>query len=223
MMHIQKGDSLSKIAQSYLLAFKSREGITKIQAGILVVLIVAPSIAAYWYYQSTQVTLNEIVIGAPLPLSGAMATIGLSCQRGHDLAVEDINAAGGIKALGGAKIKIVYADIKSDQTVTMSETERLIATYHPAAILGAYGSSLTYVATEASERNKVPFLAPMAQADAITDRGFKYVFRQAIRASLVSTKAVDMVRDVTALRHTCAQHSDRLREYALGTDKLRGC
>jgi len=158
--------------RSRLLAIKSRRGITKIQAVILIALIIIPSAAAYWYYQSIQVASKEIVIGAPLPLSGAMATIGLSCQRGHELAVEDINSAGGIKSLGGAKIKIVYADIKSDQTVTMSETERLIATYHPAAILGAYGSSLTYVATEASERNKVPFLAPMAQADAITDRGF---------------------------------------------------
>lgn len=183
--------------RSRLLAIKSRGGITKIQAVILVALIIVPSAAAYWYYQSIQVASKEIVIGAPLPLSGAMATIGLSCQRGHDLAVEDINSAGGIKALGGAKIKIVYADIKSDQTVTMSETERLIATYHPAAILGAYGSSLTYVATEASERNKVPFLAPMAQADAITDRGFKYVFRQAIRASLVGNKAVDMVVEMS--------------------------
>lgn len=105
--------------RSRLLAIKSRRGITTIQAVILVALIIIPSAAAYWYYQSIQVASKEIVIGAPLPLSGAMATIGLSCQRGHDLAVEDINAAGGIKALGGAKIKIVYADIKSDQTVTM--------------------------------------------------------------------------------------------------------
>jgi branched-chain amino acid transport system substrate-binding protein len=178
-------------------ALKSRRGITKIQAIMLVALIIVPSAAVYWYYQSIQAASKEIVIGAPLPLSGAMATIGLSCQRGHDLAVEDINAAGGIKSLGGAKIKIIYGDIKSDQTVAMSETERLIATYHPAAILGAYGSSLTYVATEASERNKVPFLAPMAQADAITDRGFKYVFRQAIRASSVGAKAIDMIVEMS--------------------------
>jgi len=192
-------DSMSGFHQSWeavrsrLLAIKSRSGITKIQAVILVALIMIPSAAAYWYYQSIQVTSKEIVIAAPLPLSGTMATIGVSCQRGHDLAVEDINAAGGVKALGGAKLRIVYGDIKSDPTVTTSETERLINTYHPTVILGAYASSLTYVATEVSERNKVPFLAPMAQADAITDRGFKYVFRQAIRASSVGAKAIDMI------------------------------
>jgi branched-chain amino acid transport system substrate-binding protein len=186
-----------KISGIRLRAIRSRRAITKIQAVILLALVVGASGVAYWYYMSTQVAPQEIVIGALLPLSGSMATIGLSCQRGHDLAVEDINAAGGVKALGGAKIKIVYADVKSDPTVTMSETERLITTYRPVAILGAYGSSLTYVATEAAERNKVPFLAPMAQADAITDRGFKYVFRQAMRASSVGARAVDMIVDMS--------------------------
>ena len=157
-------------------------------------MIIVASVAAYWYYYTTTIAVpEEIIIGAPLPFSGAMATIGESCRRGHDLAVEDINAAGGIKSLGGAKIKMVYADIKSDPEVTTSETERLISTHHPVAILGAYASSLTYVATAVSEREKVPFLAPMAQADAITDRGFQYVFRQAIRASGVGTKAIDMI------------------------------
>ncbi len=173
---------------------KSEKAVTKIQAAAIIALIVVASVAAGWYYYSTTiVSPEEIIIGAPLPFSGAMATIGVSCQRGHDLAVEDINAAGGIKSLGGAKIKIVYADIKTDPTVTTSETERLITTYNPVAILGAYASSLTYVATEVSERHKVPFLAPMAQADAITDRGFNYTFRQAIRASSVGARAIDMI------------------------------
>lgn len=179
-----------------LLTIKSKKAITKIQAIILVVVIVAASVAGYWYYYSMTAASNEIIIGAPLPFSGAMATIGVSCQRGHDLAVEDINAAGGIDVLGGRKIKIVYADIQTDPTVTTSETERLITTHNPVAILGAYASSLTYVATEVSERHKVPFLAPMAQADAITDRGFNYTFRQAIRASRVGAKGIDIIVDM---------------------------
>jgi len=173
---------------------RSSKAATKIQAVIIIAVIIVASVAAYWYYYTTTIAVpEEIIIGAPLPFSGAMATIGLSCQRGHDLAVEDINAAGGIESLGGAKIKMVYADIQSDPEVTTSETERLISTHHPVAILGAYASSLTYVATAVSEREKVPFLAPMAQADAITDRGFQYVFRQAIRASSVGAKAIDMI------------------------------
>ncbi len=182
-----------KRAGRELLGIKSKRAVTKIQGAVIVALIAVASIAAGWYYYTMTAATEEIIIGAPLPFSGAMATIGVSCQRGHDLAVEDINAAGGIESLGGAKIKIVYADIKTDPTVTTSETERLITTHNPVAILGAYASSLTYVATEVSERHKVPFLAPMAQADAITDRGFNYTFRQAIRASSVGARAIDMI------------------------------
>lgn len=180
-----------------LLAFKSKEAITKIQAAAIIVVVIAASMAAYLYYYFTTSAPEEIIIGAPLPFSGAMATIGESCRRGHDLAVEDINAAGGIESLGGAKIKIVYADIKTDPTVTATETERLITTYNPVAILGAYASSLTYVATQISENHKVPFLAPMAQADDITERGFNYTFRQAIRASKVGAKAIDMILNMS--------------------------
>jgi branched-chain amino acid transport system substrate-binding protein len=91
---------------------------------------------------------------------------------------------------------MIYGDVKTDPTVTATETERLISTYSPTAILGAYASSLTYVATEVSERYKVPFLAPMAQADPITERGFKYVFRQAIRASQTGGIAIDVILDM---------------------------
>ncbi len=184
-------------AKKGLLAFESKKAITKIQTIAIIVVVAAASIVAGLYYYFTITAPEEIIIGAPLPFSGAMATIGESCRRGHDLAVEDINAAGGIESLGGAKIKIVYADIKTDPTVTATETERLITTYNPVAILGAYASSLTYVATQTSESHKVPFLAPMAQADDITERGFKYTFRQAIRASKVGAKAIDLILNMS--------------------------
>lgn len=182
---------------------RTRGAITNIQTIIIIVFIAVASVSAHWYIytrpgasQESSSEPEEVIIAAPLPFSGAMATIGLSCQRGHDLAEADINAAGGIESLGGAKIKILYGDIKTDPTVTVTETERLINMHNPVAILGAYASSLTFVATEVSERYKVPFLAPMAQADPITDRGFKYVFRQAIRASDVGAKAIDLIVDM---------------------------
>lgn len=179
-----------------LLALRSRKAITKIQGAILVAVIVVAALGAFFYLYMTAAPTSDIIIAAPLPLSGSMATIGLSCQRGHELAVEDINAAGGIKSLGGRNITMVYGDTQSDPTVATSETERLIATYNPTAMLGAYSSALTLVATEVSERHKVPFLAPMAQIDSLTDRGFKYVFRQAIRSSNTGVKAVDMIADM---------------------------
>lgn len=206
--------STSTIGRSRL-SISKRQAITKIQGILVIALVIGVSVVAYYYYSASSPPPTDIILGAPLPLSGTLAAIGQNCQRGHDLAVDEINSAGGIGALGGAKVKIVYADIKSDPTVTTSETERLISTSHPVAIMGAYSSALTYVATEVSERNKVPFIAPMAQADSITDRGFKYVFRQALLASAVGARAVDMVVDMSQRFNTPVKNIAILYENTL--------
>jgi len=166
--------------------------------GAAAVAVAAAAAGGVYYYSNTvsPSASKGILLGAVLPLSGSLADIGLSCQRGHDLAVEDINAAGGIKSLGGANIRMVYGDVKSDPTVAATETERIITTYNPVAMFGAYSSALTLVATSVSEKHQVPFLAIMAQVDQLTNQGYKYVFRQAIRSSLTGARAVDMTVDM---------------------------
>src|SRR5688572_5540467 len=69
---------------------------------------------------------NKVRIGVVLPLSGQFALGGQNAKRGYDLGVEEINKAGGIKALGGAQIELVYADNQGKQDVAIGETERLI-------------------------------------------------------------------------------------------------
>src|SRR6202163_5084817 len=60
---------------------------------------------------------NKVRIGVIVPLSGPFALGGQNVKRGYDLAVEYLNAAGGIKALGGAQIELVYADNQGKQDV----------------------------------------------------------------------------------------------------------
>ena len=55
----------------------------------------------------------EINVGVILPLSGANAQFGINSRQGLELAADEINAAGGIKALGGAKLKLIIADATS--------------------------------------------------------------------------------------------------------------
>jgi len=104
-------------------------------------------------------------------------------RRGHDMAVLEINEAGGIKALGGAKLELVYADSRGDPKIGMSEAERLIVQEKVIAIMGAYQSAVTYPSTEVAEKYKIPYLVSSAVKDEITERGFKYVFRLAAKAS----------------------------------------
>ena len=71
---------------------------------------------------------KAVKIGNVEPLSGPSASVGVQGKQAREMAVEEINAAGGIKSLGGAKLELIYADSKSDPTVGVTETERLINT-----------------------------------------------------------------------------------------------
>jgi len=120
---------------------------------------------------------DEVKIGVIMPLSGPVASTGATCKQGLDLAVKEINSAGGIKSMGGAKIKLLYADSRGDPKIGLSEAERLIVQEKVSALMGAYQSSVTLTSTQAAERYKVPFLTVISVADSITERGFKYTFR----------------------------------------------
>lgn len=126
---------------------------------------------------------KAIKIGNVEPLSGPSASVGVQGKQAREMAVEEINAAGGIKSLGGAKLELVYADSKSDPTVGVSETERLINTEKVNIMTGCWNSAVTYPATQTAERYGVPFVVPVAVRDTITERGFKYVFRIAAKDS----------------------------------------
>ncbi|WP_020203495.1 ABC transporter substrate-binding protein, partial [Cupriavidus sp. WS] len=121
--------------------------------------------------------VKEIPIGFVLPLSGGAATIGNQTKQGAEIAAEQINQAGGIRSLGGAKLKLIFADSQSKPDVGVAETERLIQRENVPLIVGAYNSAVTFPATEVAERYKVPWVVTGAVKDEITERGFKYVFR----------------------------------------------
>ena len=142
-------------------------------AVLLAVLAVAPAAAAD----------KTVKIGNVEPLSGPSASVGVQGKQAREMAVEEINAAGGIKSLGGAKLELVYADSKSDPTVGVTETERLINTEKVNLVTGCWNSAVTYPATQVAERYGIPFVVPVAVRDTITERGFKNVFRVAAKDS----------------------------------------
>jgi branched-chain amino acid transport system substrate-binding protein len=145
--------------------------------GLALTALVALSFAAPAAAQKT------IKIGNVEPLSGPSASVGVQGKQAREMAIEEINAAGGIKSLGGAKLELVYADSKSDPTVGVTETERLINTEKVNIMTGCWNSAVTYPATQVAERYGVPFVVPVAVRDTITERGFKNVFRIAAKDS----------------------------------------
>ncbi len=120
---------------------------------------------------------KEVKIGVILPISGALAATAEDLKRGIEFAVSEINEAGGIKSLDGAKIKIVYGDSEAEPSIGATEAERLITTENVVAILGAYQSSVTKTVSSVCERYEVPMVNPDSTSPDLTERGLKWFFR----------------------------------------------
>ena len=147
-----------------------------------------------------------IKIGAVYPLSGNIASTGLDNRRGVDLAVEIINGKynldlplaleEGLPNLGGAKIEIVYADTKGDPKNGMAEAERLITQEKVVAMIGAYQSSVTKTASQATERLKIPYVCSDSSSPTLTERGYKYFFRVSPHDAIFARDQFNFLKDL---------------------------
>jgi branched-chain amino acid transport system substrate-binding protein len=124
-----------------------------------------------------------VKVGNILPLSGPSASVGLQNKQAQDMAVEEINQAGGIKSLGGAKIQMFYADSESKPEKGVAEAERFINTEKVNVLTGCWNSAVSCPVSAVAERYSIPFIVPVSVADKITEQGFKNVFRIAAKDS----------------------------------------
>ena len=119
---------------------------------------------------------EEVKFGVVEPLTGALAPLGLSDRRGYEQAVDEINTAGGIKSLGGSKLRMMLGDSEGKPEVGMAEVEKHIQA-GAVAIMGAFQSSVVFATTQIAEKYKTPHIVGIGVAEKITQRGFKYTFR----------------------------------------------
>lgn len=139
---------------------------------------------------------ETVKIGNIEPLSGPSAAVGIQGQKAREMAVEEINAAGGIKALGGAKLQLLYSDSKGDPTVGVTEAERMINSEKVHLLTGCWNSAVTYPTTQVAERYGIPFIVPVSVRDTITERGFKNIFRIAAKDSWWTRDQFQFLKDM---------------------------
>ena len=136
---------------------------------------------------------KDVKVAVVVPLSGPWARNGELHVKGAQAAVDDINAAGGVKALGGAKLQLVTVDAGESVEKARAAAQRLMAD-EPDLVgaTGAFLSSFTLAVTEITERAKLPFLT-LSYSDQITNRGFKYVFQTSPTASQQAADALPIL------------------------------
>ena len=131
------------------------------------------------------------------------------------MAVDHINAQGGVKALGGAKLKLVVLDSGDTTEKAKSAAQRMVAQEPDlVAASAAYLSSFTLAVTEVTERANLPVLT-LSYSDLITDRGFKYVFQTSATAGIAGQAgaAANHLARGKRLRQEAEDGCDRHRQY----------
>ena len=138
---------------------------------------------------------DDVKIALVAPLSGRWARQGQLKKMGAEMAIEEINSQGGIKALGGAKIVLREADAGDSVEKAVSAAQRVLTREKISAGIGSWLSSFTLGVTEVAERLQVPWLT-LSYADSITERGFKYTFQTSPVSSLQAEQALELVTEL---------------------------
>ncbi len=163
-----------------------------------------------------------VKIGVLHPVTGFLAYSGNLCRVGARLAIEEINAAGGIKSLGGAKLEAIYADAQSKPEAGVAEVEKLNEA-GVSAIVGAYASAICLATTQAAAKYNIPHLVDVGVADQIVERGLKNTFRFAPGYKVVARAAINNLHIMNTLARKPARSVMIIHEESLfgsGTAKL---
>jgi branched-chain amino acid transport system substrate-binding protein len=148
---------------------------------------------------------KAVKLGVVHPVTGALAESGQACRLGAQMAAEAINGAGGIKALGGARLELLLADTQGKPEVARSEAERVIG-LGAQMLLGAFDSAGTAAMVPVAQQRPVPLLVDVAAADPITANvaravrdgllKLQYVYRNFPTASAFGKRAVQYFGEI---------------------------
>ena len=116
---------------------------------------------------------KEIKIGAVLPLTGSAAVWGENSRMGLEIALEEVNAAGGVK---GKKVNLIFEDSQSDSAKAVSALQKLISTDKVSVVIGDIASSSVLAMAPIAEKAKVVLLSPGASNPDISKAG-EFIFR----------------------------------------------
>ena len=119
---------------------------------------------------------KTVKVGVLHPVTGALAYSGQQCRMGALMAIEDINKAGGIKSLGGAKIEAMLGDAQSSPQAGTAEIEKMNEA-GVCAVVGAFASAICLATTQAAAKYNLPHVVDVGVADQIVERGLKNTFR----------------------------------------------
>jgi branched-chain amino acid transport system substrate-binding protein len=148
---------------------------------------------------------KTVKVGVIHPVTGPLAEPGQACRLGAQMAADTINAAGGIKSLGGMKLELLLGDTQTKPDVGRTEAERVIS-QGAQLLIGSFDSGSTAAMVPVAQQRRVPFLVDIAAADPITanvakavkegQQKVQYVYRNFPTGSSFGRKAVQYFTEI---------------------------
>ena len=148
---------------------------------------------------------STVKVGVIHPVTGPLAEPGQACRLGAQMAAEAVNAAGGIKSLGGAKLELILGDTQTKPDVGRTEAERVI-NQGAQLLMGSFDSGSTAAMVPVVQQRRIPFLVDIAAADPITanvakavkdgQQKVQYVYRNFPTGSSFGRRAVQYFDEI---------------------------
>ncbi len=163
----------------------------------------------------TKKNTNEIVVGHFASMTGSEATFGQSTDEGIRLAIDEVNAAGGIK---GKKIKLITMDNQGKAEEAAAVVTRLIEQEKVVAILGEVASSRSLAAAPIAQSKKIPMLTPSSTNPKVTEVGdfiFRACFIDPFQGTVMAKFAAEnlKMKKVAILRDVKSDYSVGLADF----------
>jgi branched-chain amino acid transport system substrate-binding protein len=155
---------------------------------------------------------KEVKLGYILPVTGPLAFEAQLALNGLQLAVDEVNAAGGIKALGGARLVLLPGDTQQKVELGNSEAARLMD-QGVSALIGPFSSLVAYSVRQLTEKSKTPFMLLAAVADNLTEGGLHYIFRIQPNGKAMATLTMNNMFEMAkasnvAIKRVAIMHED---------------
>lgn len=176
---------------------------------------------------ATHAAEGEIVIGHFGSLTGGTATFGTSTKEGIDLAVKEINDAGGVL---GKKIRVIHEDDQSKPTEATNAVIKLINQDNVVALIGEVASTRSLAAAPTANENRIPMLSPASTNPKVTEVG-PYIFRScfidpfqgsAMANFAMASEKGPKAKKFAILYDVRNDYSTGLREFFIETVKKNG-
>lgn len=138
---------------------------------------------------------EALVIGAPLPVTGALSPEGTKLRQGYELWQEQVNAAGGVK-VGDKQLKVDlrYYDYQSQTPRAIQLAEKLISDDKVDFLFSPFGSGATKAASAVAEKHGIPMIASSASSVEVFDQGYKNLFGVYTDNSTFSEPLAELVK-----------------------------